>query len=372
MNAHTVEFKKQKNINLLNGYDIPFISDDRHYWFVRTDSGLFFDDFLINGYIAIGWDYLLPKYFIADDNNFPISLDELRALIVANESFENYDSEKSIKTEITKIINKTKYFICDMNVGDVVIIPSKDKKDILVGIITGDVEEIENYAEHYRKENPDSIYEPCPYKKRRTVHWLKKLEKKSLDIYLVKAIQAQQAITNLDEYANYINRNLFDNYILGNNFHSLIKTTSDNDLTLADLHFFTSMYVENITALSKELNLNISPEDIKIKINIHCPGIIEFITSLSELSGLGEEGFKTVLYLLIAWKTPGVINNLVNAAKDSFIAYNHEQTELKRIESTEKMHSKETEIKMKEMENRLGIQSPTVVNQDTTKKDPES
>lgn len=372
MQAQTVKLEKQKNITLENGYNIPLISEDRHYWFVRTDSGLYFDDFLINGYIAIGWDYLSPNHFISTEENMLISLEALKNLIATNESFDEYDSERAIKAEITKIINKVKYFICDMSVGDVVIIPSKDKESILVGIITGTVKEVENYVESYRVANPDSIVEPCPYKKRRTVHWLKQLEKKSLDMYLAKAIQAHQAITNLDEYANYINRNLFDNYIINDNFHSLIRTTTDADLTLTDLHFLTSLYVEKVTELSQQFGLSITSDDIKIKINIHCPGLVEFVTDLSQLSTLGEAGLGVALIALVAWNAPGAIANVANAAKDCFIAYNHEETERKRIESTERMHSKDVELKMKEMESRLGISPSVTLESNAIEKNPES
>lgn len=37
-------------------FHIENIPVSRKYWLVRTNSGIFFDDFYKNGYISIGWD----------------------------------------------------------------------------------------------------------------------------------------------------------------------------------------------------------------------------------------------------------------------------------------------------------------------------
>lgn len=36
---------------------------ERKYWLVRTDGGIHYDDFITNGYIAIGWDYISVDSF---------------------------------------------------------------------------------------------------------------------------------------------------------------------------------------------------------------------------------------------------------------------------------------------------------------------
>ena len=39
--------------------NIPMIDKNRKYWLVRTESGKFFEDFLFNNYIALGWDKIV-------------------------------------------------------------------------------------------------------------------------------------------------------------------------------------------------------------------------------------------------------------------------------------------------------------------------
>lgn len=46
--------------------NIPTISDTTNFWMVRTKRGFFFDEFLKEEYIAIGWN-LVRKAMISDE-----------------------------------------------------------------------------------------------------------------------------------------------------------------------------------------------------------------------------------------------------------------------------------------------------------------
>ena len=35
---------------------IPEITKERQIWFIRTNGGLYYDDFITNKYVALGWD----------------------------------------------------------------------------------------------------------------------------------------------------------------------------------------------------------------------------------------------------------------------------------------------------------------------------
>ena len=47
-----------KELDIYEELRIPVIPVERKYWLVRTKSGIFFNDFYLNDYIAIGWDEL--------------------------------------------------------------------------------------------------------------------------------------------------------------------------------------------------------------------------------------------------------------------------------------------------------------------------
>ena len=44
------------DVDICREVGIPIIPDERKYWLVRTKSGIYFNDFYLNNYIAIGWD----------------------------------------------------------------------------------------------------------------------------------------------------------------------------------------------------------------------------------------------------------------------------------------------------------------------------
>ena len=41
--------------------DIPVISDDIKFWMVRTKEGFFFDEFIREEFIAIGWNAVTKR-----------------------------------------------------------------------------------------------------------------------------------------------------------------------------------------------------------------------------------------------------------------------------------------------------------------------
>ena len=46
--------------NLLKILKLPvrILNNNMNYWFVRTESGKYYKDFLFNSYIAVGWNYI--------------------------------------------------------------------------------------------------------------------------------------------------------------------------------------------------------------------------------------------------------------------------------------------------------------------------
>ncbi|MCO5476561.1 hypothetical protein IGJ28_002318 [Enterococcus sp. AZ091] len=44
--------------------NLPQFDPNTKYWLVRGEGGIFYDDFLINNYIAIGWNEFLQRKLI--------------------------------------------------------------------------------------------------------------------------------------------------------------------------------------------------------------------------------------------------------------------------------------------------------------------
>ena len=267
---------------------IPTIVD-RNYWFVRTDSGRFFDDFYENNYIAIGWDYLNLNTISSEDKDMDhlkrrIALTEGLLIDDIDDDSLNDDELSELNSKltnnrriVTKIYNKVNLFVNEIKPGDIVVIPSANSSYIAIGIVSDDIYENTNYIEQFAQLHFTADYMPCPYAKRFPVTWYKKINKNGMDIYLQNTIKAQQAIFPLNDHADYIDRNVMDIYFKNDILHSIIRTNQDGDITLTELKFLIDFIYDGISQSNEGLN-DISPDDVRVKLNIHSPGIIEIIS----------------------------------------------------------------------------------------------
>ena len=280
---------------LLNDYQIPKLAD-RSYWFVRTDSGAYFDDFIHSDYIAIGWDYLTLEKMKKDEAG-NLEVDKLKKIVAIREErpieprrdeFESDEDEReenvfiaSNRSEVTKIVNKVTSFIYDIKINDIIIIPSSHSTKIAIGRVTSDAYENLDYVDGYAQQVNMPEYELCPFYKRRNVSWHKIIPKGHLDIYLQNALKPQQAISSLNDYSEYIDRNIHDIYIKNDALHSTLRTFQTDDISLSDLHRLISLFYDYYELLSEDQDDVSHPDNIKIKLNIHSPGLIEIIAASS-------------------------------------------------------------------------------------------
>lgn len=278
---------------------IPKI-DERNYWLVRSNGGEYYDDFFIHKYIAIAWDYI--SLAIMNNKNEG----EIKAIIDLNEKSQptkNELTEEELNAGVvTTIYNKIYRFTKEFKTGDVVLVPSKNSEFISIGIIESEVYEDPSYIIDYLEENPLTEITLCPYSKRRKVNWLRQISKSKLDIYLSKAFSSHHAISSVNEYAEYIDRNIYSIYLKGQEMHSTLHAGHPNGLTLRELVELSSSLESSLMDLSENFGLEYRNDNYMVKINIHSPGLMEFI-------GIGAGAGVCISILMFA------INNLRNGGK---------------------------------------------------------
>ena len=261
--------------NLLSLLHIPTISNDIHYWIIRTNGGEYYDDFILHQYVSISWDYVSLNTLNTKAE------DEIKRLIEVYEktssSVNNDDDESdgTSKVKITAILNKINRFVFEIHKEDILLIPSKNSDRITIARVIGDVYETEFYVETYLKENPDTTITPCPYRKRRKIKTLKTINKNEMDIYLVKGFNSQHALSNMDEYAPYINRTIYGIYSKGDELHTTIHAGHPNGLTLKELVKLTACIEESARSIAEQCEIPFDSSEIEVKLNIHSPGLIE-------------------------------------------------------------------------------------------------
>lgn len=289
--------------NILELLNIPTISPQRHYWIIRTNGGDYYEDFILHQYISIAWDYVTLTTL---NNETEEAIKRLISVYEKNNDedidLDDEETDGTSKGKITAIYNKIHRFVFEISKGDIVLIPSANSDRITIAEVVGDVFETTNYVEMYLKENPETELNPCPYAKRRKVNTLKTISKEEMDIYLAKGFSSQHALSNMDDYAQYIDRTIYGIYAKGDQIHSTIHAGHHNGLTLKDLVDLTSYLNESATSIAEQCGIPYDPSTINVKLNIHSPGLIELI-------GAVAAGGVVISLLMFS------INNLVNGGK---------------------------------------------------------
>ena len=346
--------------NLLSLLKIPSVPENIHYWIIRTNGGDYYEDFTLHEYISISWDYVSLSILYTKDD------DEIKRLIEVYEKMSTTpgdsddESDGTTKGKITAILNKINRFVFEINKGDIILIPSKNSDRIAIAEVIGDVYETENYVESYLQANPTTEIVPCPYRKRRKIKILKTITTGQMDIYLAKGFNSQHALSSMDEYAPYINRTIYGIYSKGNELHTTLHAGHPNGLTLKELVELSTKLEETASSIAHQCEIPFDSSQVEVKLNIHSPGLIELIGSLS--------GAGIVLSLLMF-----TVNNLINGGKLNISYKKDDQTGKTDFSVTSEtpgisgnaQKNKRIELKEKEelleLVNKLDVKTPEVV-----------
>ena len=346
--------------NLLSLLNIPVVPENIHYWIIRTNGGDYYDDFILHNYISISWDYISLNILYNKND------DEIKRLIEIYEKNSTLkedsddESDGTTKGKITAILNKINRFVFEIDKGDIILIPSKNSDRITIAEVSGDVYETENYVETYLQANPTTEIVPCPYRKRRKIKILKTITKGQMDIYLAKGFNSQHALSNMDEYAPYINRTIYNIYSKGDELHTTLHAGHPNGLTLKELIEFSTQLEKAASSIAQQCEIPFDSSQVEVKLNIHSPGLIELIGSLS--------GAGIVISLLMF-----SVNNLINGGKLNISYKRDAQTGKTDFSVTSEtsgisgnaQKSKRIELKEKEelleLVNKLDVKTPEVV-----------
>ena len=297
------------NINGIFVADVPLT---REYWFIRTYSGQYFDVFLHNNAIAVGWK--CDEHYDRD-GHIAVSMRERGWNIITkgkyscicphNEDFleqaaRNISSAISAankKKEINlyylspeerefvlaasseKAIKKILRFEKIIGKGDVVVIPSINCGKVMIGEVISDVIHTKLSNEAYKLTDEFTVQFPS-YRVRR-VKWLHEypIAVKTLNPKIIPLLCSQHGITRATElYSAYIDQAIYPIYKKNNTFHLNIPVITNRNFNtrsyygLFDLAEFIRSFATEILATNKQRN------DLNTKISIQSPGIIEFLS----------------------------------------------------------------------------------------------
>lgn len=247
----------------LNKFKVLEISEETNFWMVRTKKGCFYEEFVQNEFVALGWN-IIDKKTNTEKSNI--------------ETLKNYLSNIYDERRPQLAINKSKNFIEEMKQGDILLIPNKGTKKITFAIAG------EYYEEDYdtdrelsviaKIDDSEKIIETvkCPYKKRRKIKIIKTLDSRRIDIHLYMALTNYHGLSNLRDYAKNILDSLYSVYVYNDIFSIQVGINNEKEIDAYSLSLLTSGIIGCMQQVVDKM-------DIYTTINLNSPGKCSLWTS---------------------------------------------------------------------------------------------
>ena len=244
--------------------EIPVLDSSSDYWLVCANSGEYYTDFNLNGYIGIGWNEITLEDIRRADNNSNILKEILKEKLTFQDDLEPSENKYGITAgQLLRFVNNIKK-------NDIVVVPSEGSERFLVGKVTGPLYELDQYElEQYKSE--ELTHSRSDFAKRWKVHWLGWFNRSDADSALYKMIYSHATLSNINDYKPFINRALFPCYIEDEKLYISYHVTEEKDIQGVYLGQFVYQYSLLTRLLFPETRVD-------SKINVQSEGIIELIT----------------------------------------------------------------------------------------------
>ena len=270
-----------KNLDVQSIIDsLTQIDSKRQYWFVRTQSGNYYEEFVAKNFIAIGYNEIKLSDISKAKDGVELNAETLSEII-----------RKAYPDELRPryIGNQLVDFAYNIKKGDIVLIPSES-----TGLVSiGEVAETPIFI----GKQDSIIINSCPFNKRKRINWLKtNLIFDRLDPQLLHLKYSQRTVTHIDENTiKIIDRLITPIFIKDNDAHLSLDVKQVEPIKALEL-FETWLDIFNLVEdISENEGYKVKKDDFEIKINVQSPGTIEFIS----YSIIGIVLMSTILAALI-------------------------------------------------------------------------
>lgn len=231
---------------------VPQISDTTNFWMVRSKQGVFYNEYVAGGYIAIGWNSL-TKNNLSDNRDDDYYKQTLK------------DNDYPDKMPGTAL-NKCRRFIEEIKPGDIAMIVGRSE---ITFATIGDYFEVDldtatpekELEVHKQIETGTYLGLNCPYKKRRHISIISKVDLGSAPPMVYKCLVSNRhSLSSLNEYADAILSCCYDLSVYANRLIIKYHIGQAKDINPFDFSLFTlsmaDLIADNRRELTGRYNLN--------------------------------------------------------------------------------------------------------------------
>lgn len=231
----------------------------RNYWMVRTMGGNYYGDFIRHGYVAFGYDAVTLADLNALSDTPNIAKEQLKAI---------FADRCEYVSQYGYYASQLLHFYREIKVGDIVVIPSTSASHVAIGVVESGV---------YEEQNP--VYDSehiCQFKKRRRVSWKIYSRRAKLPPMLQLIFGSRHPISNISNYAPYVDSLLSDCYYKDEQMHLVFRIKTTNEVDMTD--FFNLNLIKTwAEEYCEEMGYPIT-EPIAMKIQMESPGWLKLST----------------------------------------------------------------------------------------------
>lgn len=275
---------------LVQYLDIKLIDNSTKFWMIRTKEGFFYDEFIDNSFIALGWNVVLEKDIIDIMNSF-----DNKEMKAKKQQLQKLLKEKYPKNKRSPL-NKCIRFINEIKNGDIIMIPSSQNEKISFAM-AGEYYEEKECTYEKEIETIDRIDDgeyygmqiKCPYKKRRKITVLKTINGSKMNINLYKVLASYHGLNEINDYADFILSSIYPVYYWNGKLNMAFDVETKKDIDA----FYLSSFMYHVSNTFKFFD-----NDIRLvtKVNLNCPGQLLLSFLVKHSGDLNQ--------LLISYKTP--------------------------------------------------------------------
>lgn len=281
--------------------DILTVDSNVKYWMVRTQSGNYYEDYVKNGFIAIGYNTIK----IEDLQSLP--KDDDKARFILREKLwrlGSFETQKQTHYPASQMLR----FYRAISKGDYIMAPSAGSEDVSFGIVEG---------APYQKDG--LLHDgDCPYIKRIPVKWMTHKRRNMLDPSLQLVFSSRHIISDITPHGEYFDSVVNDYYNKDGVNFLVIRIGTTDGIECEDFFAINKLF-SLIDSFCKEYNICESSEDVQMKIHLESPGTVRLICKTALYLGL--IGFSLMFingggfnidnkYIKISCQTNGIFKNL--------------------------------------------------------------
>ena len=334
--------------------NMPVFDESVHFWMIRAKRGFFFDEYVSNRFIAIGWN-------LVKASRIKSPLTETQEKVLKEEIQEEYEEKLP-----GAALNKCLKFLHEVKIGDIAMIFGKDLIAFAkIGVyyeaaddtLTVDLEKQVHSSIEHANLKTDTF--TCPYVKRRQIEVIKIINAdESVNPYLYRAMAVNRhSLSELSDYAESILSACYDSFFYGGKLSVTFRVEQAGSINAIALSNFISCAAQILSCGDSDA--------VSVKTALHSPGDI-----LLQIWNFAKENAPVLLvcYMAVFGGKYGNLefNSIISIIKDiinrNYTSRKH-SLELRKMEAEVK--TAEQEALAKELENIEKIQRLQLSQVDT-------